>query len=154
MRLAFALAVVPKEKGEGEEVERLLLAKRKSAKVTCALALASCVICESSLAGEKNGLLTLVGLGPGTAQGRTAAAARALREADCVVGYEGYVDLLEQGETRAELLRSAIGSEEERCQAGTRLGARGQKDGVAGFRRCGRLWLGNVGVANPRRRIR
>ena len=132
LALAFALAVVPKEKGEGEEVERLLLAKRKSAKVTCALALASCVICESSLAGEKNGLLTLVGLGPGTAQGRTAAAARALREADCVVGYEGYVDLLEQGETRAELLRSAIGSEEERCRQSLALARAGKRTVLLG----------------------
>ena len=132
LALAFALAVVPKEKGEGEEVERLLLAKRKSAKVTCALALASCVICESSLAGEKNGLLTLVGLGPGTAQGRTAAAARALREADCVVGYEGYVDLLEQGETRAELLRSAIGSEEERCRQALALARAGKRTVLLG----------------------
>ena len=129
---ALALATAPKVEGEGEEVERLLLAKRKSAKVTCALALAPCVICLSSLAGEKNGLLTLVGLGPGTAQGRTAAAARALREADCVVGYEGYVDLLEQGETRAELLRSAIGSEEERCRQSLALARAGKKTVLLG----------------------
>ncbi len=110
---ALALACVSDKADMGE---RLLLTKRKSAKVTCALALAPCVLVESNLLGEKNGLLTLVGLGPGAACERTSAAARALREAECVVGYGGYIDLLEQGETRAELYRSAIGEEEARCR--------------------------------------
>ena len=110
---ALALACVSDKADTGE---RLLLAKRKSAKVTCALALAPCALSDASLAGEKNGLLTLVGLGPGAVCERTSAAARALREAECVVGYGGYIDLLEQGETRAELYRSAIGEEEARCR--------------------------------------
>ncbi len=112
---ALALAC-PRDKEDAGSGARLLLAKRKSAKVTCALALAPCALSLSHLAGEENGVLTLVGLGPGTANERTMAAAHALRAADCVVGYEGYVDLLERGETRAELCRSAIGSEEERCR--------------------------------------
>ena len=130
------------KKGKRGGEERLLLSKRKSASVTCALALAPRALLESRLtesglaesefAGEKNGLLTLVGLGPGTAFERTATAAHALREADCVVGYEGYVALLEQGETRAELFRSAIGSEEERARLALALAREGKKTVLLG----------------------
>ncbi len=127
---AAALALArPRDTGSGEH---LLLSKRKSAKVTCALAIAPCALSEEMLAGEENGSLTLVGLGPGTSNERTLAATRALREADCVVGYEGYVDLLERGETRAELCRSAIGNEEERVRLALDLARAGKRTVLLG----------------------
>jgi precorrin-3B C17-methyltransferase len=62
------------------------------------------------------GTLHIVGLGPGGADHRTPAAARAVREAQVVVGYGPYVDqcadLLDAGQ---EVVRAAMGQEGERA---------------------------------------
>ena len=107
---------------------KLLLGKRKSSVATCALAMGDRAFAVSELAGEKNGYLKLVGLGPGGAMLRTAEACLALREADVVVGYAGYFSLLEQGETRAdaEFIRYPIGEEEARCRAAIAYARGGQ----------------------------
>jgi cobalt-precorrin 5A hydrolase/precorrin-3B C17-methyltransferase len=70
------------------------------------------------------GSLSVVGLGPGEARLRTAAAVAAVRHADTVIGYDAYVelvaDLLRPGQ---RVLRSPIGAETERCrEALTRAG--------------------------------
>ena len=113
---------------------QLLLTKRKSAVATCALAMSSEPLVESSLAGMSNGCLTLVGLGPGGAMQRTAEASLALRTADALVGYEGYFSLLEYGEVRAEAERCSypIGAEEERCRAAIALARTGKKTVLLG----------------------
>ena len=62
---ALALAVAPKKEGVEEGAgARLLLGKRKSTKVTCALAVAPCALPASMLAGERNGVLTLARVTP------------------------------------------------------------------------------------------
>jgi precorrin-3B C17-methyltransferase len=62
------------------------------------------------------GTLAIVGLGPGAAEHRTAAAERAVREATVVVGYAPYLDqcadLVPPG---AEVLRGRMGEEDERA---------------------------------------
>jgi precorrin-3B C17-methyltransferase / cobalt-factor III methyltransferase len=75
-----------------------------------------------------NGSLAIVGLGPGAPEHRTAAATRAVREADVVVGYGPYVDqcadLLDAGQ---EIVRGRMGEETARAQdavARARAGAR------------------------------
>ena len=119
--------------GDGMDAE-LLLGKRKSSVATCALAIGDMAFAASDLAGEKNGYLKLVGLGPGGAMLRTAEAELALREADVVVGYAGYFPLLEQGETRADVkfIRHPIGEEEVRCRAAIACARRGQNTVLLG----------------------
>ena len=127
---ALSLVSVASDGMDGE----LLLSKRKSSFATCALAMGDRVFATSELAGEKNGCLKLLGLGPGGAMLRTAQAELALREADVVVGYSGYFSLLEQGETRAdaEFIRYPIGEEEARCRAAIACARRGQNTVLLG----------------------
>lgn len=72
--------------------------------------------------------LTLVGLGPGTSDHRTPAAAAAVREADVVIGYGPYVDqcadLLRPGQA---VVRSPIGAEVERAREALDLAAAGRR---------------------------
>jgi cobalt-precorrin 5A hydrolase/precorrin-3B C17-methyltransferase len=73
------------------------------------------------------GSLSVVGLGPGEAALRTAAAVAAVRHADAVIGYEGYVglasDLLRPGQ---QVVGSPIGAEIERCREALARAAGGQ----------------------------
>jgi cobalt-precorrin 5A hydrolase/precorrin-3B C17-methyltransferase len=74
------------------------------------------------------GHLAIVGLGPGEAAHRTAAATAAVRHADVVIGYSAYVeqcaDLLSP---RQAVVRSAIGAEVGRCRHALRLAAEGRR---------------------------
>lgn len=93
---------------------RLVVPKRKSAAATCALALAPSPI--PALAGRPRGLLAVVGLGPGQAAWRTPEASRLVHEAEEVVGYGLYIDLLgplAHGKARADF---PLGGEEDRCR--------------------------------------
>jgi cobalt-precorrin 5A hydrolase/precorrin-3B C17-methyltransferase len=78
--------------------------------------------------GGPSGSLSVVGLGPGEAALRTAAAVAAVRHADAVIGYEGYValaaDLLRPGQ---QVVRSPIGAEVERCREALARAAGGQR---------------------------
>jgi cobalt-precorrin 5A hydrolase/precorrin-3B C17-methyltransferase len=69
-----------------------------------------------------------VGLGPGTAEHRTAAAARAVSEAEVVIGYGPYVeqcaDLLHEGQ---EVVRSPIGDEVVRAKQAVAEAAAGRR---------------------------
>lgn len=92
----------------------LLLSKRKTANATCALALAPApLIC---LPGRARGRLSVVGIGPGQAAWRTPEVSRLVAEADELVGYGLYIDLL--GPLAAGKKRSdfPLGGEEDRCR--------------------------------------
>ena len=69
----------------------LRVAKTKSKRATCAVAEAPSPIDAMQL-GRARGVLTVVGLGPGTPAWRTPAADRATRDAAHLVGYRGYLD--------------------------------------------------------------
>ena len=69
---------------------RLVLAKRKSATATCALA----ALGSAPEPGRPRGRLAVVGIGPGTPEWRTPEASRLIAEADELVGYGLYLDLL------------------------------------------------------------
>jgi len=73
----------------------LIVEKRKSARATCAVARAPSLIDAASI-GRRQGRLTVVGIGPGADAWRTPAVTRALSEADEVVGYGLYLDLVEE----------------------------------------------------------
>ena len=63
------------------------------------------------------GHLAVVGVGPGDPSRRTLEAVASVRAADVVVGFGGYVDLVEDLlEARQEVHRSPIGDEADRCR--------------------------------------
>ncbi len=88
--------------------------KVKSAMATCALATAPEPITE--LRGRPRGRVSLVGIGPGQAAWRTPEASRLVVEADELVGYGLYIDLLgplAAGKARQDF---PLGGEEARCR--------------------------------------
>ncbi len=92
----------------------LAVTKRKSANATCALARAVAPITE--LRGRARGRLAIVGIGPGQAAWRTPEASRLIAEADELVGYGLYLDLLgplAAGKARRDF---PLGGEEDRCR--------------------------------------
>jgi cobalt-precorrin 5A hydrolase/precorrin-3B C17-methyltransferase len=74
------------------------------------------------------GVLTVVGIGPGSPRHRTPAAADALGTAEVVVGYEGYLDqaadLVAPG---ADVLASPIGAEVDRAERALAAAAGGRR---------------------------
>ncbi len=88
--------------------------KQKTAMATAALAVAPEPI--AAPAGRARGQLAIVGIGPGQAAWRTPEAARLIAQADELVGYGLYLDLLgplAAGKKRSEF---ALGQEEARCR--------------------------------------
>lgn len=88
--------------------------KRKAARATAALALAPDAI--TTPAGRPRGRLSVVGIGPGRADWRTPEASRLIAEADELVGYGLYIDLLgplAAGKPRRDF---PLGGEEDRCR--------------------------------------
>lgn len=104
----------------------LVVAKRKSRRCTCAVALAPAGI-DAGAVGRARGRLSVVGIGPGARDWRTPEADRAVAEAEDVVGYGLYLDLLGgaiRGKRRHE---SALGAEEDRARIALDLAARGRR---------------------------
>jgi len=72
-------------------------------------------------------MLSIVGLGPGGPEHRTAAAERAVREADVVIGYGPYIDQCADLLDGQEVIRGRMGDEPARAQEAitrARAGAR------------------------------
>ncbi|RMD46388.1 MAG: precorrin-3B C(17)-methyltransferase, partial [Alphaproteobacteria bacterium] len=104
---------------------RLLCPKRKSARATAALALAPEPIVAPG--GRPRGRLAVVGTGPGRADWRTPEASRLIAEAEDLVGYGLYLDLLgplAAGKRRHEF---ALGQEEARCRHALELAGAGRR---------------------------
>ena len=92
----------------------LLVEKQKSANATCAVALAPAPI--TRMEGSARGSVSLIGIGPGRADWRTPEASRLIAQADELVGYGLYIDLLgplARGKARADF---PLGGEEDRCR--------------------------------------
>ncbi|CTQ48327.1 precorrin-3B C(17)-methyltransferase [Jannaschia donghaensis] len=92
----------------------LVVAKRKTAATTAALARAADPITRH--AGRARGRLSIVSIGPGQAAWRTPEASRLVQEAEELVGYGLYIDLLgplAAGKPRADF---PLGGEEARCR--------------------------------------
>jgi len=102
----------------------LVVAKRKSANATCAIALSPAPL--TSLRGRARGRLSVVGIGPGQAAWRTPEVSRLVVEADELVGYGLYIDLLgplAAGKPRADF---PLGGEEHRCRYALERAAEGR----------------------------
>lgn len=92
----------------------LVVEKRKSASATCALGRAAAPI--TALPGRARGRLSVLGIGPGQSAWRTPEVSRLVAEADELVGYGLYLDLLgplAAGKPRAGF---PLGGEEARCR--------------------------------------
>ena len=92
----------------------LHVAKLKSANATCALGLSPVPM--TALNGRPRGRLSVVGIGPGQASWRTPEVSRFVADADELVGYGLYIDLLGPlaiGKARSDF---PLGGEEDRCR--------------------------------------
>ena len=102
----------------------LLVPKRKGTRVTCAVALAAAALDPANV-GRPRGRLAVVGLGPGDRAWRTAEAERLLHEADELVGYGLYLDLIGGAATGKPRREFPLGAEVERCRYALQRAAEG-----------------------------
>ena len=103
---------------------RLQLEKRKAATATCAVAVAAGPLV--ALRGRARGKLSVVGIGPGQAAWRTPEVSRLVAEAEELVGYGLYIDLLGPlavGKVRSDF---PLGGEEARCRHALEQAGRGR----------------------------
>ncbi|SDW65761.1 precorrin-3B C(17)-methyltransferase [Litoreibacter albidus] len=99
--------------GAGAE-GKLIAPKQKTKNATCAVALAPQPITE--LRGRARGKLSIIGIGPGQHSWRTPEASQLVNEAEELVGYGLYIDLLGPlgyGKQRSDF---PLGGEEDRCR--------------------------------------
>ena len=92
----------------------LVVEKQKTANATVAVARAPDPIVD--LKGRKRGRVSLIGIGPGKAEWRTPQASRLVAEAEELIGYGLYIDLLgplAHGKPRHDF---PLGGEEDRCR--------------------------------------
>lgn len=104
---------------------RLLVPKRKGERVTAAVALAPKALDPATI-GRPRGRLAVVGLGPGGRHWRTEEAERLIAEAEELVGYGLYLDLIgpaADGKPRHEF---PLGAEVERCRFALQRAAEGR----------------------------
>lgn len=92
----------------------LRVPKRKTERATAALAMVPQVLTE--LKGRPRGRLSVVGIGPGQAAWRTPEVSRLVSEAEELVGYGLYIDLLGPLAVGKERSDFPLGGEEERCR--------------------------------------
>jgi cobalt-precorrin 5A hydrolase/precorrin-3B C17-methyltransferase len=148
--------------GAGRDAE-LVVEKQKTANATVAIARAPEPI--TALPGRPRGRVSLVGIGPGQAEWRTPEASRLVAEADELVGYGLYIDLLgplAHGKPRRDF---PLGGEEDRCRYALERAGEGHDvalicSGDAGIYAMGALVFElldrdpqNGGVTDPARRV-
>jgi cobalt-precorrin 5A hydrolase/precorrin-3B C17-methyltransferase len=103
----------------------LALPRRQSRHATCAIARAPAPIDAASI-GRPRGHLAVIGIGPGDPGWRTPEASALLAEADDIVGYRLYLDLLDRAIAGKNRHDSAIGAEEGRVRLSLDLAAEGR----------------------------
>jgi len=104
---------------------KLLVAKTRSVRATCAIAAALGPL-EATKLGRARGRLEIVGIGPGAASGRTAEVDAALRSVTDLVGYKLYLDLLGPLTQGKRLHGYELGAEEQRVRIALDLAAQGR----------------------------
>jgi len=145
------------------DLGELWFKKRKSANATVALCLHQKPLTE--LRGAARGKLSVVGIGPGQATWRTPEVSRLIADAEELVGYGLYIDLL--GPLAAGKIRSnfPLGGEEARCRYALEQAGKGKNvalvcSGDAGIYAMGALVFelldrspDHLGVSDAARRI-
>ncbi|KMW59273.1 Cobalamin biosynthesis protein CbiG [Candidatus Rhodobacter oscarellae] len=107
------------------EASTLWHPKEKTANATCAISCAPEPLTE--LKGRRRGKVSLVGIGPGQAAWRTPEASKLVQEADELIGYGLYIDLLgplAAGKPRHDF---PLGGEEDRCRFALERAGEGRK---------------------------
>jgi cobalt-precorrin 5A hydrolase/precorrin-3B C17-methyltransferase len=104
----------------------LVVAKRKSARATCAIARAVAPI-DAAAIGRPRGRLAIIGIGPGDAGWRTPEASELLAAASDIVGYGLYLDLLGAATAGKTLHPGTLGAETERASLALDLAASGRE---------------------------
>lgn len=102
----------------------LRLAKKKTARVTAALGEA--VSSENIMRGQSRGRVFLVGVGPGDVTWRSGEAAQLLRQASDWVGYDLYLDLIQDLKGSQNEHRFPLGAEEKRVRHAMELASAGK----------------------------
>ena len=105
---------------------RLVVEKQRSARATCAVAESTYVLDVSTI-GVARGHLAIVGLGPGTPAWRTPEADTLIAQADDLVGYGLYLDLVEGAGFTGTVHRFDLGEEEARARFALYLAATGRR---------------------------
>jgi cobalt-precorrin 5A hydrolase/precorrin-3B C17-methyltransferase len=105
---------------------KLVVAKIKSARATCAVALAPAPF-DATTVGRARGHLDIVGIGPGADGWRTPEASDALRAADAVVGYGLYLDLVAPLLGDKPRHETGLGDETGRVEKALSLAAEGRR---------------------------
>ena len=103
----------------------LVVPRRQSRHATCAIARAPAPI-DAMTTGRPRGHLAVIGIGPGDPTWRTPEASALLAEADDIVGYRLYLDLLGRAIGGKRRHDSTIGAEEERARLALDLAAEGR----------------------------
>jgi cobalt-precorrin 5A hydrolase/precorrin-3B C17-methyltransferase len=103
----------------------LIVEKTKSARATCAVALAPAPI-DTSKQGRARGHLSVVGIGPGGEAWRSAEAVSLLRAATDWVGYGLYLDLVSDLNDSTHEHRFDLGKEEARARHALELAGEGR----------------------------
>jgi cobalt-precorrin 5A hydrolase/precorrin-3B C17-methyltransferase len=98
--------------------------KRKTANATCAIAVSPVPLVE--MRGRARGRLSIVGIGPGQAAWRTPEVSRLVSEAEELVGYGLYIDLLGPLAVGKERSDFPLGGEEDRCRFALEQAAKGK----------------------------
>jgi cobalt-precorrin 5A hydrolase/precorrin-3B C17-methyltransferase len=104
---------------------RLVCPKVKSTRATAAIAEAPKPF-DGAVIGRKRGRLTIIGIGPGSAEWRTPEAAKALAEADHWVGYGLYLELLGKSAEGKIRYETGLGDETGRARRALGLAAGGE----------------------------
>ncbi len=137
--------------------------KEKTANATCAIGVAPEPL--TGLLGRGRGRLALVGIGPGQAAWRTPEASKLVAEADELVGYGLYIDLLGSLAAGKERHDFPLGGEEARCRFALERAAEGRNvaiicSGDAGIYAMGALVFelmdrgpDEMGVSDAARRV-
>jgi cobalt-precorrin 5A hydrolase/precorrin-3B C17-methyltransferase len=108
----------------GNTGANLKVAKRKTKNATCALAISAEPI--TKLKGRTRGKLSIIGIGPGQASWRTPEASQLVAEAQELVGYGLYIDLLGPLAFGKERSDFHLGAEEDRCRYALEQAAKGK----------------------------
>ncbi|EFO33045.1 precorrin-3B C17-methyltransferase [Roseibium sp. TrichSKD4] len=142
----------------------LVLEKQKTTNATCAIARASDPIAPLSV-GRARGHLSVIGIGPGADEWRTPQATRLLSQAEDVVGYSLYLDIVSshiKGKTHHNF---PLGAEEDRVRFALEEAGKGKNvalisSGDAGIYAMGALVYelldrdeANGGVSDAARRV-
>jgi len=108
-------------------VTHLVVPKVKCGRVTVAVARRTPGSAGAQDKSERRGSLYVIGIGPGGAPDMTLRARSAIKQADVVVGYRRYLDLVKELLGGKELIPSDLGEEWTRATDAIELAARGQR---------------------------